>query len=760
MLDFILMAGGFLAARAVVFDASVPFVLPYISAFLFKGNKFFGVALFASLGTLFSFRTEFSMKYLLAIIMLCAVNLFLSFKPNFKSNHSALLQAGFTSLSAVLAGMIIVFLRGQGLYHFGVNLLEAATIFPLSIVLIKGIECIAPGTKRGPLHNEEFMAVMMLAGILTIGASDVFIWQISLRHIFAVLLVLMAAQSGGAAVSAVFGIFLGFILNLAGFEYIYFAVLLGMAGFCAGSARPLGRIAVFGAFTVAGLLCGLYFDLELISIGTLLSVIAAGLAFYFMPISFLVNIHTSLNPSLAPSASYLGKIKGQVVDRVYDYAAGYGRLASLFRQRAEGRQSLYNADKLAEGVKGEFCISCHKYDRCWGDKSDEAAGYVRDMAAKGEEAGRITIDDAPLGFSGMCHRVPEFTTVLSAMSDRQRLSRDWEQRLDEARTLVAQQFFGMANLMEEFAEELTAVLDFRTDIENKIIREFNKLRIDAESVIVIQNRLSKYEISIVRKNRHSGKKAGAQIGRLISELIGRRVELCDEKIIGSNIQLDYIESQKFYIHSGIAKINKNMAKESGDSFSLIQLRDGRCIAALSDGMGSGAKAREESEAAIELLEELMERGFDKDITLRLINSALLLKSGDEFFSTLDICLLDMNTADAEFIKIGAAASYILRDGKTEAIGSWTLPVGILESVDVDLHKHQLKHGDIVVMMTDGIMDSRKGVDKEWMDIMLTHLPKGSPQEMADYILDVGQSNYGDVVKDDMTVMVFKVLKRK
>ena len=79
--EFAFVAGAFLAARALIFDAAAPFALAYIAAFLFKGNKFYATAIFASLGIISSFRADFSMKYLLAIIILCVGNLFLSVRP-------------------------------------------------------------------------------------------------------------------------------------------------------------------------------------------------------------------------------------------------------------------------------------------------------------------------------------------------------------------------------------------------------------------------------------------------------------------------------------------------------------------------------------------------------------------------------------------------------------------------------------------------------------------------------------------------------
>ena len=752
-LDIFLMAGGFLAARALVFDAASPFVLAYISAFLFKGLKFYGAAFFASLGIISSFRGEFSMKYLLAIIILCTANLFISIKPKMAAG---VLQAASAAGATLIAGVVLLFLRTQGLYHLAINLLEAALVFALAIVLGKGIACVAPKAKRGPLLNEELVAIAVLAGVLAVGAADVSIWHFSLRYFFAVLIVLLSAQSGGAAIGAVCGVFLGFMLNITGHEYIYFAVLLAMAGFGAGTARVLGRLPSLGVFVATGLLCALYFDLGLLSLQALLSTALAGLAFYFLPKGFLLNIHSNLNPATAAQGEYVSKVKGQVVDRVYDFAAGYGKLAGVFGGRVAGRGASGNVvAKAVEELRDNFCENCHKFEFCW--SGSDIAAYVKDLATKAEKLGRISIPDAPLSFSSQCVAVQDFITTLNFQLEKQKLSRDWEQKLTGARGLVAEQFSGLAAVMYDFAEELDASLNFRGGLEDKLIHEFASLGVEAESITVTEDKQKRLEVYVVRKNQRDSAKQAKEISKLISQVLGKKMELAHSREAGRMARHVYQQQQKYYVQSAVSKVNKNGAKESGDSFTFLHLKNGRVVAALSDGMGSGTRAKEESEAAIELLEELMERGFQKDIALRLINSALLIKSSEEFFSTLDICFLDANSGMAEFVKIGAARSYLLREGRAEAIGSWTLPVGILESIDVDVHERQLCHGDVVVMMTDGVTDSCK--NENWVEELLEDLPKGSPGKIADYILEEARVNYGGAVGDDMTALVMRVTER-
>jgi len=757
----LLVLGSFAAARALVFDAAAPFALAYISTFLFRGNKFYAASLLAAAGIFTAFRQEFSMKYLLAIVILCAINLFVSLRPKTGRETAAFVQAATAGGAAIVVGFALNILRGDGLYQIFISTLEGGLIFALGIVLAKGIAAITSTSKRGALNNEELLSILVMAGILTVGLADIHIWLILLRYVFVILIVLLAAQSGGAAISAVCGMLIGFLLNITGFEYIFFAVLLGVSGFAAGIVRPHGRIFALVAFSLTDLVAVLYFDPSLLAWSSLLSLSLAGAAFVALPKSFLLNIHTTINPALAPQGEYIERVREQVLTRVYDIAGGYSKLARTFQDRMQDKaQADISEMKSVETAIQNVCHSCHKYTTCWETNSAATSAYVSEIVQKGEKRGKLYMEDAPLGFSVMCMHVADFMGNLSAALEMDKLSKQWQQKVAEARGTIHQQFVGLSHVMYEFAVELDCVLNFNKELEDSILRELAKEKIEVENVIVIENTLGKYEISLKRKGGRGHGKYAKHLGDLISRATGRQMELAQERPEGRTTCLVYHEKQKFYIHSGIAKIGKDMTAQSGDSFSLIDLRHGRLVATLSDGMGSGKKAKEGSEAAIELLEELMEKGFKKDIAIKLINSALLLKSVDEFFSTLDICLVDLNSGLAEFMKIGACASYLLRGGEVETIGSWTLPVGILESVEIDTCERYLTHGDIVVMVTDGVVDSIKQQEDFWLQEMLENISYRNPQDIADHILEEAKRNYGRNLGDDMTVLVLRILDRK
>lgn len=91
---------------------------------------------------------------------------------------------------------------------------------------------------------------------------------------------------------------------------------------------------------------------------------------------------------------------------------------------------------------------------------------------------------------------------------------------------------------------------------------------------------------------------------------------------------------------GTGEATKNGSEISGDSILNIRLKDGKYLVAISDGMGTGTKAKKSSSQSLRMLENLLLSGFDKNISLDLINTALM-NQETESFATLDIAIIDL-----------------------------------------------------------------------------------------------------------------------
>lgn len=211
---------------------------------------------------------------------------------------------------------------------------------------------------------------------------------------------------------------------------------------------------------------------------------------------------------------------------------------------------------------------------------------------------------------------------------------------------------------------------------------------------------------------------------------------------------------KYKINVGIAKCKKNDSIISGDNFINVKLDDGKYLLGISDGMGSGEKANKKSKKVINTLEKLLNTGFEKSSAVDMVNSVLLIDS-EEIYATLDVSMINLSDGSAEFIKVASCPTYIKKGNKVDMIQSVGLPVGVVENIDIDLYGKKLEPGDLIVMVSDGIIESNDLYEPRelWVTELLKAIKTENPQRLADIILQEAIDSNMGVAKDDMTVLV-------
>ena len=210
--------------------------------------------------------------------------------------------------------------------------------------------------------------------------------------------------------------------------------------------------------------------------------------------------------------------------------------------------------------------------------------------------------------------------------------------------------------------------------------------------------------------------------------------------------------EKYGVRVGVS----GYAKErniSGDSYICADLKDGDYMIALSDGMGKGETASRESALTITSLYNLMKAGFDVELALKTINSLLLFKSTEEIFSTVDLGLFNKYTGKLKLFKIGAAATFVKRGDQVETIKVSALPMGIVDSIRISHVEIQVRKGDEIIIVSDGITEAdREDCQMDWIRETIANIRSKDPQTMSDLIINRAVERYGIKEKDDMTVI--------
>lgn len=272
----------------------------------------------------------------------------------------------------------------------------------------------------------------------------------------------------------------------------------------------------------------------------------------------------------------------------------------------------------------------------------------------------------------------------------------------------------------------------------------------------------KYEIHVTLRNIRKQKITVKEVAGIISEASGRRFILPRDsaKMVGAQYMTVICrEGQPFYTLQGTANIGKGCSSISGDSFAMTELPGGRQAAVLCDGMGAGPEANRESTLVIELLEELLEAGFPAKTAIQMINTALVMGREEICYSTVDMTVFDLYSGTCEILKAGASATFIKRKESVEHLSSSSLPVGVVNRIEIDSVKRNLNSGDFVIMVTDGVLDALPVGEQ---DVLLETIIQGTsisnPRELAHHILEQVLAWTGKEPADDMTVLAVGIWK--
>ena len=244
----------------------------------------------------------------------------------------------------------------------------------------------------------------------------------------------------------------------------------------------------------------------------------------------------------------------------------------------------------------------------------------------------------------------------------------------------------------------------------------------------------------------------AQVADMLTVLLGKKLQVSS----GSPYLVEqephcflFTEEPKYIALTGVSRAVKEGEKVSGDQYATMESEKGKLILLLSDGTGSGEDA---SRGSGRVMEKMLEAGFGTEASVNLLNSALYAQNEEDDHPTIDLCSLDLYTGECEICKVGGVATFWKTSGRVLCVGGESLPLGIFQKVQIERQMCQIRPGDLLVMMTDGVLDMMED-GEERMAQVLEGLQEQNPQEIAEKILSYAICASEGRIRDDMTVFV-------
>ena len=746
----------FFIGRITIFNLFNPVIIAFLSTLLFY-KKLFNIAfIFSILGILSSHILPFP-KYIFAICILFIINLILANKK-YLTFHKAL----YASFSIFFAGAIIAFLNNFSFYLFIVTLIESLLAFFITIILNEGVIFLHQNKKA--LLSKELISIIALMAFVICGSINFYLFNIHVPYILIALLLIFISYIYGSLIAGITA-FLSCVLLVFNdvFKENVLIIFTISSIICSFFANKNKLIFCFN-FVLSLFLLSFLIDTALLkNTSFTYSIIISAVCFLIIPCPKMKELKFSLKAEEA--TTYTEKLKSITTLKLTSFANSFEKLSKTFLSLSEKKTTLEKQDisRLIDDVVSKVCIKCSLKNVCWGKNFYTSYQNIFSLLNTNIDANSFNKNDFSNYFLRNCINITQFIDVLNKTVEIYKLNLMWQNKLIESREIICKQLNGVSLIISELSKNINEEINFLEDTSLKIKKALNKNKIKTKDVIITENK-DKIEVLIKAHPCYVPNKCTKTILPIVNEILGKKFyKECYNCIIKkenneSVCYIKLIEEQKYRIKTETIVSPKNKTNVSGDTHSAISLPGGKFLLAISDGMGSGKSAKKDSVATIELLEDFLSSGFSNELAINMINSALFLKSTKDTFATLDMCIINLYTGIAEFIKIGAASSFLIRNGEVILLKSTSLPIGVLNNLEPDIKLKKLQNDDILIMISDGVLDSNNNVwDKEkWLKNLLSNLKTKSIKDIANILFKETKNNYLDGLKDDITILVAKI----
>ncbi len=610
--------------------------------------------------------------------------------------------------------------------------------------------------RRGPaaFTRPESACLVMTGCVLLLSLSSVSIEGISAGRILAVTAVLLCARYGGVSGGAVCGVCTGAVFSLADGVSGYLCGGFAFGGLTAGMFSSVGRFACAPAFVLSNAMMCLAFGQE----DTLGSVLIESLigAAVFLPLPKEVgNVIAPLfaRGKAAPDSSLRRGVKmrldvaskaiANVQNDVKNVSAKLDEMAS---PRFAG---------VCEGVAAEVCGGCGLRMYCYAHEG----GVTRDDFRRLEPllAAQATITEADVegAFVKHCCKKGEIAASMTVHYRRLLAAREAQRRVGELRGVVAGQFAGVSDILHDLSQELCAAEQPDADRAERVIAALGAAgwRVtDCVCLIGSGGRLTvELELGHPIADVHRG-----NLAREVSKACGRRMDLPTLSDGGDHVRAALCEMPYYDVEIGTDQHIADGGKLCGDCIDYFNDGMGSTYALVCDGMGTGGRAAVDGNMAVSVMGRLLRAGLSPDSSLQIVNAALMIKSEDESLSTIDVTGIDLYTGGVTLKKAGAPLTYVKRGSRLTAREMPSLPAGILNNIRFSTDTVQLKAGDMVVMVSDGVLTG----DERWLERLIRTWNEGSTQDLAQAVVQEAIRRRAATKDDDITAVAIRLVENQ
>ena len=736
--------GGFLCSRGLVFGRYAPFGVAAV-AVMPKGGLIAG-SIGAAIGYLVPSATYVPVRYIAALIAVAAIRWSLSELK--RVNTHPFFAPIITFLPLLATGMTMVLINKSQANTAAMYIAETFLASGSTYFLSRAVTLTTSRRSKINFDPTDIAALTIAVGILVLAFAEVTISGVSIGRILMVIFIMYCANCGGISGGAIAGITAGVIQGLSTAGLTYLSGAYGLGGLMAGVFAGVGKIFAAVAFIIAH-------GVSSLQIGDTTSVVTASIEVAVATVIYMV----------IPKSQRLSDIFCQRRDRLTGDSL---RNNIISRLNFAGDALLHVSDSVQEIARkltvtptintvmnssvSEVCAGCSMRMVCWKKEKDATVKSFGAMGALIKKKGAMEKDDFGEALKEKCKRLTPMADAINRNYHDFIATEALELKSAQMRTITSEQFATASGLLKDIAKEFTEYQHFDEETSDRVEEIFKKNNIFPIEVCCRVDSFGRMTVEAELERNREQKLNKAYFTREVSNACGRTFAQPCISMTDESCRIMMCQKPLLDVGFGYYQHSASNSTFCGDSVTGFYDGQGHYIALISDGMGTGGRAAVDGVMASSMAETLIKAGVGYDSALRLINSALMAKSGDESLATLDIATVDLFTGKAEFRKAGGAGTFIRRGRRVDYVEEPSLPVGIMDNVSFAYFDENLKENDIIVMVSDGVTSC--GTD--WIKEIVGDFEDDDPEFLAKKIVTETKKQRNDGHEDDITALVIKM----
>lgn len=603
-------------------------------------------------------------------------------------------------------------------------------------------------------ERRQAVSLLVLLSCLLMSVTKLEILQIiSVGRFLALIVVLTAAFKGGMLPGCAAGTVLGLAMDMAAGETAFFSMAYAFAGLIGGAFSKHGRLLFLLSYILANTIAVLWTWGGGLKPELMYEVFAATVIFALLPDALLEYLG-GIARLPAPASGESG-LRRYAASRAARISEAFRELYGTVFKSITSTQNDNDVATVFDRAAGAVCASCKNKEDCWQKNFMDTLSIMNDATGAMMKRGRLVKEDLAERFTEKCPSHYSFISAVNAELRGLMYRRQFRSRLNENRVAAYGQYKELADIIEGVAKELNYAKGADPLAERRLKRFLRAMDIEADVSVFRDNR---GRLRTIIESGHLGPLLRQpNYLEILSGVLG--VRLCsppsEEDI--SDRRLLVLEAEPLVASVGIAGIKKKGEPVSGDRGTYFKTDQGVLCVILADGMGSGEDAARESISAVKTLEAFLRAGVDPAVAMKILNSVLLLKNGEDWgYSTIDLMCIDLFTGETSFYKYGAAPSFV-KNGKTiRRVKGESLAAGVCagEGSAPDIVRMKLKPGNVALIASDGVLIEKNDA---WLREMLLNSEGTDTKNLAKETLRAAVRQFG--CEDDMTVLAIRVDER-